>query len=166
MGELLGWFFSVVIAGVLINLAADYIKPYVDRFWAKYSRSKQLANEERARLFEQEVQSLFTSQFAIIDLKFDVLYYNLRAVLLAVAALVVSQMILAIDFVTDLFAFGPVLRATFVMGVGFISYMSLMSYVSKSRNAIRILQEFNKRKQTATKASDQETTNQSSIATQ
>ena len=35
LAKYIGWFFSVVLAGIGINLAANYLKPFLDEVWAK-----------------------------------------------------------------------------------------------------------------------------------
>ena len=67
------WFISVVVVGFLINLAAAYLKPHLDKWWANYSTSRRLQNEKQADEFEQQVQQLLNSDSNVVNLKLDIL---------------------------------------------------------------------------------------------
>ncbi len=49
LAKYLGWFFSVVLAGIGINLAANYLKPFLDKVWAKRSLRHKTWTETKRR---------------------------------------------------------------------------------------------------------------------
>jgi len=49
LAKYIGWFFSVVLAGIGINLAASYLKPFLDKVWAKRSLQHKTWTETKRR---------------------------------------------------------------------------------------------------------------------
>jgi hypothetical protein len=93
------WWISVVVVGMLINLASAYLKPLIDKFLFKVSlswrRRTARQREERARLIEmlhQSKEEMFL--FSIEEVRFRM--RALHFILYSLLFLVMSQ-ILALD---------------------------------------------------------------------
>lgn len=67
----LWWFFSVVILGIVIGLVPAYLKPRIDDFLAKYSKSRKEKLEQKAREFEENVNLMLTDvgEFIYVDVR-------------------------------------------------------------------------------------------------
>ena len=54
----LSWWFGVVIVGLLINLAASYIKPKIDAIHENISKNARNKNEKKRKAWDEEVKHL------------------------------------------------------------------------------------------------------------
>lgn len=87
------WWFSVVIVGVLINVASAYLKPYLDVWYGKVSTKRRFKNEQAKAEFEEHAQALANNPLMIIVTGQDELRYRMYGVLfylIAMALLSVS----------------------------------------------------------------------------
>lgn len=87
------WWVSVVVVGLLINLASDYLKPLLDRLMEKSSAVRKRANEKQAIRFQSDLNQLLDDPSRVIDLKLDILYFNLRSVLQIAISLAVNAIL-------------------------------------------------------------------------
>lgn len=111
-----GWWISVVVVGLLINLASDYLKPAIDKFVERFSAARKQANEKQKLSFKEDVQELLNEPSKVADLQLDVLYFNLRAVLWTVISLIINS-VFSILFPLDIaFAVFPFIQALSNMG--------------------------------------------------
>ena len=49
------WWVTVLLAGLLVNLLAAYVKPYLDNLLGRWSNRRREANATRQRVFEDQV---------------------------------------------------------------------------------------------------------------
>lgn len=155
MPEIFWWVLSVIVVGILINLMSDYLKPTLDRLIAQRSEAKRRANEAQRQQFEQEVQKLLSDKSAVVDLKLDLLNYNLRAITTGVLGVLIMQALFAIpaagfaltsslvgtwsgDFLNFLFNL-PIVVTTF------LTFVFLRGHLSNARKAGRLLSAHRKR---------------------
>ena len=83
----LRWWVSVVIVGLLINLASDYAKPWIDNVLSRFSESRRLALKERQKHFEEAVEEVIANPLEYISLRLDLLGIRLQVILLVVLGL-------------------------------------------------------------------------------
>ena len=83
----LRWWVSVVIVGLLINLASDYAKPWIDNVLSRFSESRRLALKERQKHFEEAVEEVTANPVEYISLRLDLLGIRLQVILLVVLGL-------------------------------------------------------------------------------
>lgn len=132
------WWVSVVIAGVLVNVAAEYLKPWLDGVMGRVSSSRALAVRKRRDQREAEVARLLAEPTAVTDLKIDVLHANPRALLYMVAGVFVSQ--LATSSSTLLLPILGLLVMAYVL-------VRAIEYASKSARAEALLRQVEKRRE-------------------
>lgn len=78
------WVFSVIVAGIAVNLLSAYMKPYIDKLWGWYSESQRYKNERQKRTFEQRVQTLLKDDLGVLDLKLDLIYRSIQSAVLSI----------------------------------------------------------------------------------
>jgi hypothetical protein len=105
------WWISVVVVGLLINLASDYLKPLLDRILGSFSNARKRANEKQALLFQDDLQKLVNDPSKVTDLKFDIIYFNLRTVLLIAISLAINAVLEIIFPINILFSVTPLVYA-------------------------------------------------------
>lgn len=60
------WFFTAIILAVGINIASHYLIPFVDKYWIKWSTSRQLKNEKKLQEFEENVSKLLGDSMEVL----------------------------------------------------------------------------------------------------
>jgi hypothetical protein len=75
------WWISVVVLSLLLNLASSYLKPLIDRRWARWSEARQRDLEERSARFQEAVQRLADDPQEQILLAIAMLQNRVRSVL-------------------------------------------------------------------------------------
>jgi hypothetical protein len=93
MNTVIWWIISVVIVGILINLASDYLKPYTDEVLGRYFATRKLATEERQAKFDQEVDMLSKYPAKVFDTKIDIIRYSLNLILKIIVFITAIQVI-------------------------------------------------------------------------
>jgi hypothetical protein len=126
------WWISVVFVGLLINLASDYLKPLIDKFLGKFLAAKKRDNEKQLILFERDVQRLLDNPSKVTDLRFDILDFNLRTVLLIATSLAINSVLEIISPFNICFSIGPLLSA-FVNMKNERHYRRVLSEYEKQR---------------------------------
>jgi hypothetical protein len=154
MNQVLWWVFSVVIAGIMVNLASDYLRPQLDKLWARYSESRRKASEEREKFVSSEIQKLLSSEFAVVDLKLDILFSNVRAILVAAVFIFIAQILFNFPGLDYLRSAYSLLVSIPAIGVYLIATMFLINYISRARAARKLLKEYYRRKAESTGAPD------------
>jgi hypothetical protein len=134
----LRWWISVVVAGLVVNFVAAYSKPLMDRLVSRISTTRRLATEEKRRQFEERIETLLSNPERILDVKLDVLYYNLRAVLFMALSIFAFQLGVSTGSVFGFFL--GVIPAALI-------YAYMMTYVWRSHQEQVVLREFYARKE-------------------
>jgi hypothetical protein len=88
------WWVSVVVVGILVNLASAYFKSILDRSLTTTTRWWQLRSSARRKAWENYVNLLKTSQEALNQAR----YLELRARLQAIFFLICATVFFLIDF--------------------------------------------------------------------
>lgn len=60
------WWFTVVIVGLLINLASSYLKPQIDLIYERVSASRKNKNDEEKRNLNRKVEELIATPNRIL----------------------------------------------------------------------------------------------------
>jgi hypothetical protein len=58
--SLLWWFFSVVIIGIVVGLVPPYLKPRIDTFLARYSKSRREKLEQKKVEQEEKIEFMLS----------------------------------------------------------------------------------------------------------
>ena len=103
------WWVSVVIVGLLINLAAAYLKPPLDLWLSRWSKKRTDAYSEKHTKYVQEVERLFLDPELISITGFEDLRCRLKALTaflygVCFAGLSIFLPILGTEYKTSLFA--------------------------------------------------------------
>lgn len=146
------WWVSVVLVGVILNLAAAYLKPFLDYLGSRLSASvRREVEAERAR-FNWEVQKLVNNPVEATNLKLDLLYFSTRSVFW-VAVLLASflvqfwsgQVFLLVQLITP--RGFPIAKyfAAFILATQALSVIKIFSYTWKGGQARDLLDAAKKR---------------------
>ena len=92
-----GWWLSVVIVGILINLTSAYLKPRLDGWLCVSSRRWATRTEDRRRLREARIQKLRESQHEQLMAASEVLDWRLRSVAVMLGAALLMALVVTIE---------------------------------------------------------------------
>ena len=136
------WWFSVVLVGLLINLASSYLKPQIDAVYGKFTATKREKNEQDRRNFELRVEALVATPSLIALEGFDELRERLVGLFalaggfaFAWAGLSVSRATVNSGFVY--FAVGACFGATLTSFVFAVRVVERANSRSKAMAAVR-----------------------------
>ena len=86
------WWISVVVAGILINLIAAYMKPMIDKWVAQRSNSKKIEVEQKEKESQEIISQMVSIPTTAIELRVDRTRSALKLILYIVAAIVSYDM--------------------------------------------------------------------------
>jgi len=89
------WWVTVVLVGIAINLASSYL----EKLFAKFSRSWAERSEEAKRKREETIENLLQNPQAKIDAKLNVIHYEISTIaylLMAVLCFLLSGLLTSI----------------------------------------------------------------------
>lgn len=81
------WFFSVVIIGIVVGLIPAYLKPRIDNFLAKFSKSRREALEQKAKAITERVNLLLTDTSELIHQEMEFTRLNISVAMWSLAIL-------------------------------------------------------------------------------
>lgn len=73
------WWFGVVFIGIILNLITSYLKPAIDKQWAKYSSRKRENLSKKAQRINEIVELLNSSEEERRMIKFRMTEYRVDA---------------------------------------------------------------------------------------
>ena len=82
----LHWWVTVVVVGLLINLAAAYLKPYLDVWYATVSTKRKFKNDQERAAFEWKVEALASDPMLLVLECLQEQRYRLQTVVAFVVA--------------------------------------------------------------------------------
>jgi len=120
----ISWWFTVVIAGIVVNILASYIKPSLERVAEKFSKKMLLLNKEKARKYDELITRLESDKEFAQIYAIDALFERTRAVWF----LVYSSMFFIMAFINESTKTFPSEPFSIVLGA-FGSYGYFVSYL-------------------------------------
>jgi len=152
------WWISVVVAGFIVNLLSSYTKPGIDKVWSEFSATRRKKLEEETAEFQQEIKKLLDEPSKIYDVKLDVIYYNIRAI--------IHMLVILAGFITSSFVFNALSQNSetekLMVGVvsllplflSFYSYYWLMKYLNRSKYSLSLIRAYASHKKEAINKND------------
>src|SRR4030095_11385827 len=83
----LSWWGSVVVVGLLINLASAYLKPLIDRTMGRYSEKWRIRAGKKREAKEKEIKRLIEDSRLLTLKQHQAVYFFLFAIVLGVVTL-------------------------------------------------------------------------------
>jgi hypothetical protein len=65
------WWISVVVVGLIINLASAYLKPWIDRTTVRFSEKRRQKRDQQNKEFELLVESLINEPIREQNFRFS-----------------------------------------------------------------------------------------------
>jgi hypothetical protein len=138
VNSILSWFVSAVIVGILLNLAAAYAKPTIDKLWCRYSQSYLVRSEAKERDFQRQVSDWLENSLATVELRLYVLqwiiisFFCITLAALAVTLFVVLQQQEAGHTATILDLMADILLAALTLALIVLGLYSVSGITSAS----------------------------------
>lgn len=108
--EWIWWVISVVVMGILINLASSFLYPRLEKKWAENSEKRRKIIEQREKEFSDRVEKIKSDPIKILELRIGLLTNLVGGIVYGVLLMVIDDVIkpFIMDsmFITRFFWFG------------------------------------------------------------
>ena len=132
-----GWWWEVVVVSVLINLAAAYIKPLIDGFFARMSERKLRKLESTKADLERQAEILTRTPHSIVLLALDEIKLVLAAVLCTSVCIVL--LVLASLPIQTVPPMKPAVELLFLIPIPLILAIFLLRESNKKAALLKLL---------------------------